>query len=386
MLIRPPPARACLRVAATIALMCFTAGARADTQPWHEAAVTRIPPGADRVALSLGRDVPDGSLRIRVDGGSVFIRSVRITGEGARVTETPLRRVLGAGETADVSTGAKRVRDVAVLLAPADSDAVSLTLLVPSSATPVAAPPAQDAATPRREPAAALPRDVRMIAARAVNAGLASAPIPVGRDKGRFDWIGIQVAEGAAAIAEVRLTLSGGEVLRFGVGSTVTTGDVVALALPGDGGHSVSSIAVLPQPNGPPQGRAVVEVLARYATGWVGETGENRQMAAGWVLAGIARPAGRRSERQVIAVGDELGRYRRIRLVARNGDIDLREIVIAGSGGGRETRSVNQPLFRDQPLAAIDLDGARQVDTVTVSARARSAHAPDTVVEVWLQH
>lgn len=386
MLIRRLPARVTAFVIVTIALLCGPAGAQSDDQPWQDVATTTITPGADRVALSIGRDVRTGSFRIRVDGGSVFIRSVLVTAENAPVKEVPLRLILGPGETTDVPASATRIRDVAILVTPAWSEGISLTILAPAAARSTAAAPQQGPKTPTEKGRGELPANLRAIAAGAIIPGSAATAIPIGRDKGRLDWIGIQVAEGSASLAEVRMTLTGGEMLRFGVGRPATMGDVIALALPGEGGHSVSSISVLPAPNAPPRGRAVIQVLARYAPGWTGEAGENRQISAGWVLAGVVRPAGRRSERQVVTVGDDLGRYRRVRLLARNGDIDVREIIIAGSGGGREIRSINQPLIRDQPLAPIDLEGARQVDSVTVAARARSAHAPETVLEVWLQH
>jgi hypothetical protein len=386
MLIRRLPARVMALAMMMVALASSPAGAQSGEPHWQAVATAAITPGADRVALSIRRDVGAGSFRIRVDGGSVHIRSVLMTAEHAPVKDVPLRLVLGPGETTDLPASATRVRDLTILVTPASSEGVSLTILAPAAARPVAAPRQQGHSPPTGEDRGELPANVRAIAAGAILTGASATVIPLGRDKGRLDWIGIQVAEGSTNLAEVRITLAGGEVVRFGVGGPATAGDVIALALPGEAGYSVSSISVLPAPNLPPRGRTVIKVLARYAPGWTGETGENRQMSAGWVLAGAVRPAGRRSERQVVAVGDDLGRYRRLRLVARNGDVDVRDITIAGSDGGRETRSINQPLLRDQLLAPIDLAGARQVDRVTVSARARSAHAPETVLEVWLQH
>lgn len=382
---RAPTTVAALLLAA-IVLLSSPARAHAGERPWQDVATLRLSPGADRVVVPFGSQARERTLRIRIDGGSVFIRSVRISREGAPATETPLRLVLGPGEAMDLPAGATPIREVSVFVTPVSSETISVTVLAPpGSGAPVTGPGTGSA--PRgSQPGNGLPPGLRVIAVGTIDQAAAGPAIPIGRDKGRLDWIGLQIAEGHASLAEIRMTLTGGEVLRFGVARPVSAGDVVALALPGETGHSVANVSVLATPGVPARGRAVVQVLARYASGWTGETGENRQLSAGWVLAGVVRPASRRGEPQVIAVGEELGRYRRIRLVARNGDIDLREVVIGGSGGGRDARSLNQPLFRDQPLAPIDLEGARQIDTVTISARARSAHATATALEVWLQH
>ena len=134
---------------------------------------------------------------------------------------------------------------------------------------------------------------------------------------------------------------------------------------------------------------AVLQVIGRYADGWIGPNGGGRRNNNGWILLGAGEAGFVGFDQQKIAVGIAQGVLRRIRFVVRDRGITLRGLrIIYGNGAKIEVPLTKTKIDADSAYGPVDLSGTswiREIQTYYRS-RALSKGSGRATVEIWGQH
>ena len=399
----------CTRVlaAAVASPVPFVALAAAQSKPAAAACATAAGPSAPNtlsvpatcgtITFPVDADLRQhGQLHIAVRDGNLFVRTLTLeyasTGSGPRRGEVPLRRLLGAGETtAPFATSREGLNLVSVSLQvnPATSGSEPATLaLVSPSAAGAAANATRSAARPAS--VGVLATD-EWVLAGSVQAHLSQLrdTISIGRGKGRFDQLVISSRDADLPVQSVQVVPVTGAPFAAEVRTLITAGTVsqmIALNPP----DFIREVTVTygtptPQPRTP-----TVEVRARYAESWRGKFGENRQYAGGWVLLGtvdvVAMPH-TPQRRDLMRIQGQEGPFKRVRLVARRGAVDMVTMTVDAGDGRTEALPVNAVLMPDKETAPFAFTaGPMPLAAVTLTPRIRPQSRIDATVEVWAQY
>jgi hypothetical protein len=144
------------------------------------------------------------------------------------------------------------------------------------------------------------------------------------------------------------------------------------------------------------KGQARVEVTGQYAEGWLGSGGEGRKYNEGWVLLGAQTAGFTGFDRDTIAVGANEGGFSRLRVVAKDRAITLREVRVKFLSGPDEVFTMNERVDPDMPYGPLDFKGGK-APIASIEAKYRSrfdilkglksvlAGTP-AVVQIWGQH
>ncbi len=141
------------------------------------------------------------------------------------------------------------------------------------------------------------------------------------------------------------------------------------------------------------KGQARIEVYGQFAEGWLGAEGRGRQYNEGWVLLG-AQTAGRflRTETDVIPVGRNEGRFKRVRVTVKDRALVLDEMRVVYGNDEEEVIPVKTTVSANSTYGPVDLKGgSRRIKEIRAKYRsavvdAKAAGRGASVVEIWAQH
>lgn len=325
---------------------------------------------------------------------TVYVKHLTVLA-GGHATEIPVRRVLGPGDGSgpiDLRTGGAVVRSVIVHIQANRQAPGRVALYVPGGSA--AATAIVSNAEPADDPEANLDAGMTPVGRYTAMPGVERHALRLGASKGRFTSLVLRMREGAIALEAVRIVYNTGEVQTVAFGRAFGAGDRTRdIALERDSFISEIQFAIAPLRTG----RAVLDLYGTYAEGWTGETGESKTYTAGWVMLGI-----RRATRDHLALGlpgtgvaDEtrvapgLGRFKKLRFVARDGAMSLGVVTVLFDDGERGVIQVGQALARDQtsqPVSIEDGGRGRGVAAITLPPASKIAARRDGYVEVWGQN
>jgi hypothetical protein len=141
------------------------------------------------------------------------------------------------------------------------------------------------------------------------------------------------------------------------------------------------------------KGQARVEIYGQFAEGWLGPEGRGRQYNEGWVLLG-AQTAGRflRTETDVIPVGSNEGRFKRVRVTVKDRALVFDELRIIYNNNEEEVIPVKTTVAANSTYGPVDLKaGSRRIKEIRAKYRsavvdAKAVGRGASVVEIWAQH
>jgi hypothetical protein len=144
------------------------------------------------------------------------------------------------------------------------------------------------------------------------------------------------------------------------------------------------------------KGQARIEVTGQYADGWLGPSGEGRKYNQGWVLLGAQTAGFTGFDKDTITVGRNEGGFSKVRVVAKDRAITLREVRVVFFSGPDEVFSMRERVDPGNPFGPLEFKGGRSaIKEIQAKYRSRFDLAKGlknlfegtpAVVEIWGQH
>ncbi|MGE0628714.1 MAG: DUF2541 domain-containing protein [Hyphomicrobiaceae bacterium] len=141
------------------------------------------------------------------------------------------------------------------------------------------------------------------------------------------------------------------------------------------------------------KGQARIEVYGQFSPGWLGPDGRGRKYNEGWVLLG-SQTAERflRTETDVIPVGRNEGRFKRVRITVTDRALVFDELRIVYTDNQEEVIPVKTTIAANSTYGPVELkSGSRSIKEVRARYRsavidAKAAGRGASVVRIWAQH
>lgn len=218
--------------------------------------------------------------------------------------------------------------------------------------------------------------------------------IQLGREAGRFRAVKLVVRRNDVFVRTARATFRSGETQDLAVRQPIRAGGESALLTltpspRGDNGRVIERLDMEYRSRPGFGGNALVEVWAiRADEGRPGHSGPaaNRiyggEIPPGWVLFGT-QTVGFATERDVIRIGREGGRFSKIALRVLRNDIYLREIVINYVRGDSDRIDANAEISVNGVTPPIALKREGRIDNIQLLYQARPGFRGQAVVEVY---
>jgi hypothetical protein len=144
------------------------------------------------------------------------------------------------------------------------------------------------------------------------------------------------------------------------------------------------------------KGQARIEVTGQYADGWLGPNGEGKKFNAGWVLLGAQTAGFTGFDKDTITVGKNEGGFVKLRVVAKDRAITLREIRVVFFTGPDEVFTMRERVDPGNPYGPLEFKAGRSaIKEIQAKYRSRFDLAKGlknlfegtpAVVEIWGQH
>lgn len=284
---------------------------------------------------------------------------------------------------------AKPAANVAAAPAPGASGAAPAPAAGGQGATTTAALPA-----PKPKPLLADPktiiegRDV-MFGYRDIALSDDRAQLRVAPEVGKFHAVRVRAAEGDINVGEIEIVYTDGSKDTLTIDSPIKAGQKSKwFAIAGKEPVKEASIALKPKANA--KGRARIELLGQYSSGWLGANGEGRKFNKGWVLLGSETAGSIGFDKDVVSVGENDGKFSKLLLQVRDRSITLREIRVVYQDGKDEVIRSNDRVDPDQVAGPWELkSGGSPVKEIVAVHRRRiliGKGEGSPVVEFWGQH
>lgn len=220
--------------------------------------------------------------------------------------------------------------------------------------------------------------------------------IRLGRDDGRFKAIKLIVKRNDIFLADLKVTFRSGESQDLAVRQQIRAGgETGTLALApsprGANGRVIERIDMVYRSRPGFRGEAIVEVWgirAAEGPGGPGFAGPPPQrvlggeIPRGWVLFG-SQTVGFQTERDVIRVGREGGRFDKIALRVLRNDILLRELVVNYARGDSDRIPVNAEISANGVTQPIKMKREGRIENIQLVYQARPGFRGQAVVEVY---
>lgn len=234
--------------------------------------------------------------------------------------------------------------------------------------------------------------------------------IQVGRQEGRFRAIRLNVRDNDIFLVSMRIFYRNRETQELNIRQPIraNTQTTAIPLLPGrrDGYRSIEKVDFVYRSRPGFGGQASVELQGLVAVGsertgdGPGAAGPGRgfdgppprrytdgAIERGWVLFG-SQSVGFQTERDVIRIGRDLGRFGKIKFRVQRNDILLREVVVNYTRGGGTTQRypINAEISAGGVTSALDIQDGR-IESIELIYRALpSFRAGQAVVEVYGEH
>ena len=356
--------------------------------------VRAVPPACGVAVMAVDAGLRrQGMLDLRIGRGSLYVRSLRLIYGTNEVRMAPqnvdiqVHRLMEEGETTEplaVSRNGLGLMAVVVNVSPPGYGS-EMPVLVLSGQPGADVPEAKPATA-----ASLAAGEWALIGSTWAHVEHLRDGIGIGRQKGRFDQLVITSRGSDLPVQSVQVMTYNNPPFTFDLRSVLVSGTlspVIAIDPPDfvrDVIVTYGTSAPLPRP-------PAIEVRGRYAENWLGRTGENRQMAGGWVMLGtvdiVASPHRTAARGPFSVRGQEGAVFKRVRFVARRGAIALGGATVATASGQQETVPVNAMLLPDVETAPFAFAaGPAAIASITLSPQLHPQSRVDATVEVWAQY
>ena len=359
------------------------------------AQVRAVPPGCGTAILAVDAGMRrQGMLDVRVGRGSVYVRNLKLiyTGSGnaiaGQIVDVQVHRLMEEGETVApvaVSRNGLGLASVVVNVSPPGYGSEHPVLVLAGQQDAVAAEAAAAAAAEASEP-----KEWALIGSSFAHLERLRDGIAIGRQKGRFDRLVLSTRGNDLPVQSVQVIPYSNPPFTTDLRTTLvpgTFGKVIAIDPP----DFVREVIVSYTTSAPQTRPPAIEVRGRYAENWQGRTGENRQVAGGWVLLGtvevVASPhrAGPRGPYSV--QGQEGAVFKRVRFVARRAAVAIAGATVDTAGGQQEAVPVSTMLLPDVETQAFAFaSGPVAIAKLAIRPVLHPQSRVDATVEVWAQY
>ena len=228
-----------------------------------------------------------------------------------------------------------------------------------------------------------------------VGFGLDRDVIKVGGEIGKFDRLRLRVLGNDVHINSLKVVYMDGTEQNLAVDADVRANTRTSwLEVQGDKFIREIQMNYRSKPNF--KGQARIEVTGQYADGWLGPGGEGKKYNAGWVLLGAQTAGFTGFDKDTIAVGKNEGGFTKLRVVAKDRAITLREVRVVFFSGPDEVFTMRERIDPGNPYGPLEFKGGRAgIKEIQAKYRSRFDLAKGlknlfegtpAVVEVWGQH
>ncbi len=228
-----------------------------------------------------------------------------------------------------------------------------------------------------------------------VGFGIDRDVIKVGGEIGKFDRLRLRVLGNDVHINTLKVVYMDGSEQDLAVDADIRANTRTSwLEIQGDKFIREIQMSYRSKPNF--KGQARIEVTGQYADGWLGPNGEGKKFNAGWVLLGAQTAGFTGFDKDTITVGKNEGGFTKLRVVAKDRAITLREIRVVFVSGPDEVFTMRERVDPGNPYGPLEFKAGRSaIKEIQAKYRSRFDLAKGlknlfegtpAVVELWGQH
>ncbi len=228
-----------------------------------------------------------------------------------------------------------------------------------------------------------------------VGFGIDRDVIKVGGEVGKFDRIRLRVLGNDVHLNSLKVLYMDGTTQDLAVDADIRS-NMRTSWMEIDGGKFIREIQMSYRSKPNFKGQARIEVTGQYADGWLGPGGEGKRYNAGWVLLGGQTAGFTGFDNDTITVGKNEGGFSKLRVVAKDRAITLREVRVVFFTGPDEVFSMRERIDPGNPYGPLEFKSGRSaIKEIQAKYRSRFDLAKGlknlfegtpAVVEIWGQH
>jgi hypothetical protein len=227
-----------------------------------------------------------------------------------------------------------------------------------------------------------------------VGFGIDRDVIKVGGEIGKFDRLRLRVLGNDVHLNTLKVVYMDGTEQDLAVDADIRANTRTSwLEVQGDKFIREIQMSYRSKPNF--KGQARIEVTGQYADDWLGQNGEGKKYNAGWVLLGAQTAGFTGFDKDTITVGKNEGGFVKLRVVAKDRSITLKEVRVVFLNGPDEVFTMRERVDPGNPYGPLEFKARSAIKEIQAKYRSRFDLAKGlknlfegtpAVVEVWGQH
>lgn len=207
--------------------------------------------------------------------------------------------------------------------------------------------------------------------------------IKVGRREGRFEAIQLEVEGNDVEILDLKVIYSNGQPDDIKVREKMRAGSRTRpLDLKGRD-RAIKEIQIVYRSRPSFRGQATLKVYGRQADRRGRDADRDRRGKRDWERLGVQK-VGFGRDTDVIKVGSREGKFKRIKLIVKDNDIEIRDLKVVYGNGQVDDLQVRSRIKAGSETRALDLKGdARVIKEIRMTYASRPSFKGQATVEVW---
>lgn len=334
---------------------------------------------ADRDVIKVGREAGwFKRIALRARDNDIFVRQVTIVYGNGQKDVYPVNRELARNSRTpalDLKGGNRRIDRIEFLYRSDRNRRGRATMEVFGEHS--------DAWRNRPKPIVEIPRGWVKFGERTVDFRADRDVISIGKDAGWFKSIALRARDNDIFVRQVTIVYGNGQKEVYQVNRELPRNSrTPALDLKG-GDRRIDRIEFLYRSERNRSGRATMEVFGEHSEAW----NKWRRDHAGWKLLGSQSAGLLQSDTDVFPVGRSAGRFKSIRVSARNRDVRMYGMQIVYGNGTVENVPIYGTLAAGQTTQPFDLEGkTRFIKHIAFRYRTKLNFKGLGTVELWGRH